>query len=476
MELVKSMLYITIIFLILNISCAIDFKNPIIIDPSVKIEFPTEIGGEFGKAGESIKKTANEWGPIVVPGFETYKGILKTGKLPTIIRDNEDKIRRSYENDCWKPLWGKQVGALEYSEFAATIVADVFGGSGAATSAFLYAELKAQVDILSDQLENESEIIIDEFQNELAQSLAKAIATKKVQAFQMRGIEIEAGVATYKKDYINNHRPYIRYRFINEGYVHPIFIKNNCDKPIKLSIRYKTMSGKWITEGWWYFEPHEQNFLQSNKEQIQTNDRILYFYAETIDGVNKWSGNENVELDGESLPMKKSNFRLGSCGKFFELGINCEDECITSVSEISLASAMTVLNDGNYVFWTKNKAPIFDRSLWIDQSGNVELIGDGVYSTWLLTNQDNGFVTLQSIDQNKFINWYLNVDEVTGKTFVSPEIASGAFWLLSRDGNGLTFQNMGDSKFKSYYLDNSGRVGHDKSSDSIFFSSPRIPR
>ena len=483
MKLARSILYITILLLFVHMSCAIDLKNPIKVDLPVEITFPTKIGGEVGTATESFKKTANEWGPIVVPGFENFKGIkeiIDTGELPTITRDNEDKIMRSYENDCWKPLWGKQVGTLEYSEFAAAIVADVFGGSGGVTSAFLYAELKEQVDVLSDQLENESEIVIDKFQDVLAQALANAIMTKKVQAFQMGGIEVEAGVATYKKDYINNHRPYIRYRFINKGYAHPIFIKNNCDRPIKLAIRYKTMLGNWTNEGWWNFEPHEQNFLLLNKEQVQTDSRIFYFYAETMDGIYKWSGNETLKLkNGESLRMKKSNFKIGSCGNIFELGINCEDECVTSVSEISLASTMTVLNDGTYIFSTEDKAPPFlYRSLFVDRtlSGNAEfgVAVEGVHSTWLLTNQGDSLVTLQDIDQNKFKNWYLDVNEITGNAFVTPEITDGAFWLLSRDGNGLTFQNMGDSKFKSYYLDNSGGVSHDKSSDTIFIASPTL--
>ncbi|MEK7015966.1 fascin domain-containing protein [Bacillus sp. FSL R9-9410] len=84
--------------------------------------------------------------------------------------------------------------------------------------------------------------------------------------------------------------------------------------------------------------------------------------------------------------------------------------------------------------------------------------GSGSY--WKLTNQGNNTVSLQNLGNSRFKGWYLDIDGNTGKSILSERLFSGCYWKLTNHGNNtVSLQNLGNSSFKGWYLDIDGNTG-----------------
>ncbi|MBD1847240.1 DUF1036 domain-containing protein [Cyanobacteria bacterium FACHB-63] len=105
-----------------------------------------------------------------------------------------------------------------------------------------------------------------------------------------------------------------------------IYFHNRCRYPVQLAVRYQTISGDWMTGGWWSFSGDESAFLAEDGENFRTNNPIAYYYAEIVrgrhEGVN-WKGDNYRTFRGRSLPMRKVT--LSEDGNRYSFSIHCDD-------------------------------------------------------------------------------------------------------------------------------------------------------
>ena len=81
---------------------------------------------------------------------------------------------------------------------------------------------------------------------------------------------------------------------------------NNCNLPVRLAIRYKNMEDRWVSRGWWSFDPGESAFLTSNGNRLTSRNSIWYYYAEITDNSGRsWSGDHRVSFRGKTLYMRR---------------------------------------------------------------------------------------------------------------------------------------------------------------------------
>ncbi|MCR8927516.1 RICIN domain-containing protein [Priestia megaterium] len=76
-------------------------------------------------------------------------------------------------------------------------------------------------------------------------------------------------------------------------------------------------------------------------------------------------------------------------------------------------------------------------------------------------SRSNVTVRFQNLGNSKFKDWYLDIDGNTGKVLLTESYAaSGINWrMTSLGGTTITLQNLGNSKFKGWYLDIDGNTG-----------------
>lgn len=83
-----------------------------------------------------------------------------------------------------------------------------------------------------------------------------------------------------------------------------ITIKNSCSRDdVRIAVRYLDTDDRWRTRGWWTFEYGERANLVSNDDTLWTNNAIVYYYAETLDGDIVWKGDQLVEFGDDDLYM-----------------------------------------------------------------------------------------------------------------------------------------------------------------------------
>ncbi len=96
---------------------------------------------------------------------------------------------------------------------------------------------------------------------------------------------------------------------------------NNCHKEMQLAIHYRnTRTGNWESDGWWIVEPEEGTWLTGrDKKPVWVTGDYLYFYGEVTDGDYPWSGEEEYDLNGETLQMRKKNLTVSNDYKEFSV-------------------------------------------------------------------------------------------------------------------------------------------------------------
>lgn len=68
-----------------------------------------------------------------------------------------------------------------------------------------------------------------------------------------------------------------------------IFYLNKCNQTIWTAIRYKDLSGEWVTGGWWKLAPGEKAYVAN------TRNRIYYIHATSNDGKITWGNNRDYD-------------------------------------------------------------------------------------------------------------------------------------------------------------------------------------
>lgn len=90
-------------------------------------------------------------------------------------------------------------------------------------------------------------------------------------------------------------------QLVNSRYGYDFYIKNSCDRTIRVALNYLHYSGDWRLEGWWEFEPGQADYIDSDTDlYVHTSNSIYEIYAYSIDGRYQWPGNVRRNLGGET--------------------------------------------------------------------------------------------------------------------------------------------------------------------------------
>ncbi|HRW08484.1 MAG TPA: SH3 domain-containing protein [Caldilineaceae bacterium] len=106
----------------------------------------------------------------------------------------------------------------------------------------------------------------------------------------------------------------------------PLYLSNSCPRPIEVAIRYRTLSGEWLTDGWWQFEPKTANYLtNSGLQDVITNNAKFYFYARATDNSDTvWAGDVERQFQGTNLPMREIDITRDNLGDY-TLNLTCDN-------------------------------------------------------------------------------------------------------------------------------------------------------
>ena len=272
---------------------------------------------------------------------------------------NRNQIRSELAADGWNVVYGDLINEADYARFIAAVAAAVVTENPGPIYKFFDDQLQIQIT----KIERNAPDIGKE-----------ALIDLLIRAFDSKGrvlrngrLEVSADLATYKRwqrvvydeprtytcwykvgpvktkgictktvqvekevPLPNNFQPYFRFRWVNgqdsdgtsnrPGY---IFFRNNCNSPVRLALSYKNKSGQWVQKKWWNFGANERNFLNSGGQRLSSNNTYFYYYVEATDGSNrKWSGDENINFNGTTLPTKEKKLSRDAQGNWV-IGIKC---------------------------------------------------------------------------------------------------------------------------------------------------------
>ena len=122
----------------------------------------------------------------------------------------------------------------------------------------------------------------------------------------------ENGVAVKSKN-VNS-----QYDSIEDEY-YKINVKNKCYKEIEIAIRIKNLDGEWESKGWYTIKPYDEAYVAN------TNNRIFYYYAESLDGKLKWKGDEYKTVRGEQFGFKKKTIPESHGYGEYYINLTCGD-------------------------------------------------------------------------------------------------------------------------------------------------------
>jgi len=87
-----------------------------------------------------------------------------------------------------------------------------------------------------------------------------------------------------------------------------LYLKNECPRTIKVAVTFQIKvpnDAKWGTVGWRIVGPG-----QTIDSHLVTNNRVVYAYAESLDGQSVWNGNDESNADSETLPSDPLFFQV----------------------------------------------------------------------------------------------------------------------------------------------------------------------
>jgi uncharacterized membrane protein len=96
-------------------------------------------------------------------------------------------------------------------------------------------------------------------------------------------------------------------------------VHNKCASDIIIAVHYMDTRGTWRTTSFIYIPSGaEKNSVVSSR------NTVFYYYAETTSGKQaRWSGDQNLEVDGKIYPMKKTILSLDRERNRFYLDLQC---------------------------------------------------------------------------------------------------------------------------------------------------------
>jgi len=106
-------------------------------------------------------------------------------------------------------------------------------------------------------------------------------------------------------------------------------VENDCDQSFRIALTYLTLNGSWETLHWWSFQPRKAEILsKSNSAKITTNNKVIYFYAETLAKDYFWRGSKSERadrtfvVDREKYRFRKYTMTIDRSGSF-QASLNC---------------------------------------------------------------------------------------------------------------------------------------------------------
>ena len=94
-------------------------------------------------------------------------------------------------------------------------------------------------------------------------------------------------------------------------------VRNQCGHEIAIAVRYKTGTG-WATTSFVNVKP------RATRERVaSSNNRVFYYYAESLSGNHKWRGDKQVMVEGKSYGMKEKTLTLDTERNRFLLTLSC---------------------------------------------------------------------------------------------------------------------------------------------------------
>jgi antitoxin component YwqK of YwqJK toxin-antitoxin module len=84
-----------------------------------------------------------------------------------------------------------------------------------------------------------------------------------------------------------------------EDQFYKLNFKNKCNKKIELAIIFKNLDDEWENIGYYFVEPNKEKYLAN------TENRIYYYYAQTIGGKTTWTGDFKDTIHGNQHDFRK---------------------------------------------------------------------------------------------------------------------------------------------------------------------------
>jgi uncharacterized membrane protein len=86
----------------------------------------------------------------------------------------------------------------------------------------------------------------------------------------------------------------------------PVYVHNDCSRPVNVALQWKSEEGDWKTAGWWGFSPRERSQLNDEGKTLKTRSSTIYVSAKTTDGSSMlWEGSQTSTLAGQTLRLKE---------------------------------------------------------------------------------------------------------------------------------------------------------------------------
>ena len=94
-------------------------------------------------------------------------------------------------------------------------------------------------------------------------------------------------------------------------------ITNACNTDIAIALHYKGNTG-WSTTSFVSIP------AKKTKERVvSSNNSIFYYYAESLSGKTRWSGDRNFTVEGKAYPMKKTTLDWDEQRNRYHLRLTC---------------------------------------------------------------------------------------------------------------------------------------------------------
>lgn len=95
-----------------------------------------------------------------------------------------------------------------------------------------------------------------------------------------------------------------------------LYVRNECGKDINLALSYLRLNKQWDEVGWWKYGANSNSYPSYDGKRIRSSNRVFYFFAESLDGVTTWAGDQKETVAGRMVGMRKIELEKDSDGDF----------------------------------------------------------------------------------------------------------------------------------------------------------------